>query len=115
MVSAWSTANGVVLGQVATSEHSNEITAIPRLLELLELKNCLVTIDAIGCQTEIVDAIVARGGDYLISVKDNQPKLNAAVSRRSTRPSPRSVGRRARTRRARSRVTVEPTSDVAGF
>lgn len=80
MVSAWSTANGVVLGQVATSEHSNEITAIPRLLELLELKNCLVTIDAIGCQTEIVDAIVARGGDYLISVKDNQPKLNAAVS-----------------------------------
>lgn len=80
MVSAWSTANGVVIGQVATSEHSNEITAIPRLLELLELKNCLVTIDAIGCQTEIVDAIVARGGDYLISVKDNQPKLNAAVT-----------------------------------
>jgi predicted transposase YbfD/YdcC len=80
MVSAWSTANGVVLGQVATSEHSNEITAIPRLLELLELKKCLVTIDAIGCQTEIVDAIVARGGDYLISVKDNQPKLNAAVT-----------------------------------
>ena len=80
MVSAWSVANGVVLGQVAASEHSNEITAIPRLLELLELKNCLVTIDAIGCQTEIVDAIVARGGDYLISVKDNQPKLNAAVT-----------------------------------
>lgn len=80
MVSAWSTANGVVLGQVAASEHSNEITAIPRLLELLELKNCLVTIDAIGCQTEIVDAIVARGGDYLISVKENQPKLNAAVT-----------------------------------
>jgi predicted transposase YbfD/YdcC len=79
MVSAWSTANGVVLGQVATSEHSNEITAIPRLLELLQLKKCLVTIDAIGCQTEIVDAIVEAGGDYLISVKENQPKLNAAV------------------------------------
>jgi predicted transposase YbfD/YdcC len=79
MVSAWSTANGVVLGQVATSEHSNEITAIPRLLALLQLKNCLVTIDAIGCQTEIVDAIVDGGGDYLISVKDNQPKLNAAI------------------------------------
>lgn len=80
MVSAWSTANGVVLGQVATSEHSNEITAIPRLLELLQLKKCLVTIDAIGCQTEIVDAIVEAGGDYLISVKANQPKLNAAVA-----------------------------------
>lgn len=80
MVSAWSTANGVVLGQVATSEHSNEITAIPRLLELLHLKNCLVTIDAIGCQTEIVDKIVDSGADYLISVKDNQPKLNAAVT-----------------------------------
>lgn len=79
MVSAWSTANGVVLGQVATSEHSNEITAIPRLLELLELKKCLVTIDAIGCQTNIVEAIVEREADYLISVKDNQPKLAAAV------------------------------------
>jgi predicted transposase YbfD/YdcC len=79
MVSAWSTANGVVLGQVATEEHSNEITAIPRLLSLLHVKNCLVTIDAIGCQTEIVDAVVAAGGDYLISVKDNQPKLNSAI------------------------------------
>ena len=79
MVSAWSTANGVVLGQVAVDEHSNEITAIPRLLSLLQVKNCLVTIDAIGCQTEIVDAIVDAGGDYLISVKDNQPKLNEAI------------------------------------
>lgn len=79
MVSAWSTANGVVLGQVATSEHSNEITAIPRLLALLQLKNCLVTIDAIGCQTEIVETIIEAGGDYMISVKDNQPKLNTAV------------------------------------
>jgi len=79
MVSAWSTANGVVLGQLATDEHSNEITAIPRLLALLQLKNCLVTIDAIGCQTEIVEKIVEGGADYMISVKDNQPKLRAAV------------------------------------
>ncbi len=79
MVSAWSTANGVVLGQVAADEHSNEITAIPRLLSLLHVKNCLVTIDAIGCQTGIVDAIVEAGGDYLISVKDNQRKLNDAI------------------------------------
>lgn len=80
MVSAWSTVNGAVLGQLATSEHSNEITAIPRLLDLLRLKGCLVTIDAIGCQTAIVEKIVDAGGDYLISVKDNQLKLNAAVT-----------------------------------
>ena len=79
MVSAWSTANGVVLGQVATSEHSNEIEAIPRLLKLLQVKNCLVTIDAMGCQTEIAAAIVDAGGDYMLSVKDNQPKLHAAI------------------------------------
>lgn len=79
MVSAWSTCNGVVLGQVATSEHSNEIPAIPKLLRLLQMKNCLVTIDAMGCQTDIVDEIVQAGGDYLISVKENQPKLSAAV------------------------------------
>lgn len=79
MVSAWSTANGVVLGQVANEEHSNEITAIPKLLELLHLRGCLVTIDAAGCQTNIAEAIVNSGGDYLLSVRDNQPKLRESV------------------------------------
>ncbi len=79
MVSAWSTANGVVLGQVGTDVGSNEIAAIPRLLELLLLKTCLVTIDAAGCQTEIATKITDAGGDYLLSVRDNQPKLHAAV------------------------------------
>lgn len=79
MVSAWSTANGVVLGQVANEEHSNEITAIPKLLELLQLRGCLVTIDAAGCQTNIAAQIVNGGGDYLLSVRDNQPNLRESV------------------------------------
>lgn len=79
MVSAWSTANGVVLGQVGTDVGSNEIAAIPRLLELLYLKGCLVTIDAAGCQTDVATKIVDANGDYLLAVRDNQPKLYAAV------------------------------------
>jgi predicted transposase YbfD/YdcC len=82
MVSAWSTANGVVLGQLANEEGSNEIAAIPRLLELLHLKGCLVTIDAAGCQTNIAAKIVDADGDYLLAVRDNQPKLYAAVVER---------------------------------
>ena len=79
MVSAWSTANGVVLGQLANEEGSNEIAAFPRLLELLHLKGCLVSIDAAGCQTNIAAKIVDAGGDYLLAVRDNQPKLYEAV------------------------------------
>jgi predicted transposase YbfD/YdcC len=75
MVSAWATANHVSLGQVVTDEKSNEITAIPKLLELLEIQGCLVTIDAMGCQREIAAQIVAQGGDYVLAVKENQPKL----------------------------------------
>jgi predicted transposase YbfD/YdcC len=80
MVSAWSAANRVVLGQVKTDEKSNEITAIPRLLELLQLKNCLVTIDAMGCQKDIAAKIVESEADYLLAVKDNQPTLAADVT-----------------------------------
>ena len=79
MVSAWSAQNRVVLGQVKTEEESNEITAIPRLLELLNLKGCRVTIDAMGCQKEIVAKIVDSGAQYQIAVKDNQPTLAAEV------------------------------------
>lgn len=81
MISAWCTANGVVLGQVGTTEGSNEIEAFPRLLDLLRVKGCLVTIDAAGCQTEIAAKIVDKGGDYLLAVRDNQPKLHAAVTK----------------------------------
>jgi predicted transposase YbfD/YdcC len=75
MVSAWATANQVVLGQRKVDEKLNEITAIPELLKLLEISGCIVTIDAIGTQTEIAKAIVAGGGDYLLSVKENQGHL----------------------------------------
>jgi len=75
MVSAWATDNRVVLGQVATEAKSNEITAIPRLLELLVLKGCIVTIDAMGCQSKIAEQIVAAGGDYVLALKGNQGTL----------------------------------------
>lgn len=79
MVSAWATQNQISLGQVVVDDKSNEITAIPRLLELLELSGCLVTIDAMGCQTEIAQAIVDREADYVLSVKGNQPKLYQGI------------------------------------
>jgi predicted transposase YbfD/YdcC len=75
LVSAWATAQHLSLGQVAVDAKSNEITAIPALLELLELKGALVTIDAMGCQKAIARKIVENGGHYALTVKDNQPKL----------------------------------------
>jgi len=75
LVSAWATAQHLNLGQVAVADKSNEITAIPKLLELLDLHGALVTIDAMGCQKEIAAKIRARGGDYALVVKDNQPTL----------------------------------------
>ncbi len=80
LVSAWSVANQLVLGQEATAAKSNEITAIPNLLQILELKGALVTLDAMGCQKEIARQIVGGGGDYVLAVKDNQPTLQAAIS-----------------------------------
>lgn len=75
LVSAWATQANLILGQVAVEGKSNEITAIPKLLELLDLQGALVTIDAIGCQKEIVKKIRARGGDYVLAVKGNQERL----------------------------------------
>jgi predicted transposase YbfD/YdcC len=75
LVSAFATANGVSLGQVATDQKSNEITAIPELLKLLDMKGCLITTDAMGCQGDIAADIVGRGGDYLLAVKGNQGNL----------------------------------------
>ena len=80
MVSAWAAANGMVLGQMKTSEHSNEITAIPALLDLLKVKGCIVTIDAEGCQTEIAKKIREKKADYVLAVKANQPQLLDEVS-----------------------------------
>ncbi len=80
LVSAWATANGITLGQVAVDAKSNEITAIPQLLDLLELKDCVVTIDAAGCQKEIAAKIVDKKADYVLALKENQPTLHAEVS-----------------------------------
>jgi predicted transposase YbfD/YdcC len=79
LVSAWATANGITLGQVAVEAKSNEITAIPQLLALLDLKDCVVTIDAAGCPKEIAAQIVAQEADYVLAVKDNQPTLHEQI------------------------------------
>ena len=81
MVSAWASRAGVVLGQVKTDEASNEITAIPKLLEILSLEGCIVTLDAMGAQTEGVKTIVEKGADYVISLKGNQSSLHEATKR----------------------------------
>ena len=78
-VSAWATANKISLGQVAVAEKSNEITAIPRLLDLLEIAGSVVTIDAMGCQTEIAEKIVEKEADYVLAVKGNQPALHTGI------------------------------------
>jgi predicted transposase YbfD/YdcC len=75
VVSAWASEQSMVLGQVKTDEKSNEITAIPELLKILDLEGCIVTIDAMGCQTEIVKEIVEKEADYVISLKGNQGDL----------------------------------------
>jgi len=76
MISAWSQENQLVLGQLATEAKSNEITAIPELLDLLDLKGTVVTTDALNCQKSIAEKIVDQGGDYLLQVKGNQPSLH---------------------------------------
>jgi predicted transposase YbfD/YdcC len=75
MVSAWAAANQLVLGQVKVNDKSNEITAIPELLQALALEGCIVTIDAMGCQKEIAAIIVDKGADYLLALKENQGTL----------------------------------------
>jgi len=80
MVSAWAEANQLVLGQRKVDEKSNEITAIPELLKILQISGCIVTIDAIGTQTNIAEAIVAAKADYVLSVKENQGHLYEDIS-----------------------------------
>jgi predicted transposase YbfD/YdcC len=81
IVSAWAVENHLTLGQVATDAKSNEITAIPELLELLDLEGAVVTIDAMGCQKEIAADIVGEGGQYVLAVKENQPHLYEDIER----------------------------------
>jgi predicted transposase YbfD/YdcC len=79
MVSAWASANGLVLGQRKVDDRSNEITAIPQLLDLLEVSGCIVTTDAMGCQTAIAEKVIEKDADYVLVVKDNQPRLHEVL------------------------------------
>jgi len=79
VVSAWASEQGLVLGQRCVDGKSNEITAVPELLDQLALENSIVTLDAMGCQTAIAEKILARGGDYLLTLKGNHPLAHAAV------------------------------------
>src|SRR3954447_13850899 len=79
MVSAWATANQISLRQVVVDQKSNEITAIPKLLEMLDVSGCLVTIDAMGCQAEIAGKIIEGKADYVLAVKGNQPTLHDGI------------------------------------
>lgn len=80
LVSAWVAENSLALAQIAVEDKSNEIVAIPRLVELLDLRGATVTIDAMGCQKAIASAIVAKGADYVLALKDNHPTLHAEVA-----------------------------------
>ena len=79
LVSAWATRQGITLGQVAVDSKSNEITAIPKLLEMIELSGAIISIDAMGCQKEIASAIINGKGDYVLAVKGNQPTVQNAL------------------------------------
>ena len=94
LVSAWAARQRLVLGQQACAEKSNEITAIPLLLQRLELTGALVTIDAMGTQTSIADCILARGGDYLLALKNNRPATAADVEAFFANPPPGMIGDR---------------------
>jgi len=80
MVSAWAQTNHLSLGQIKVDSKSNEITAIPRLLEVLAIHGCIVTIDAMGCQTEIAEKIIGKGADYILAVKGNQGTLEQGIN-----------------------------------
>ena len=79
MVNAWAVENRLILGQVKTADKSNEITAIPELLKVIDIKGCIVTTDAMGCQKEIAKQIVDQGGDYVLALKGNQGNLHKEV------------------------------------
>jgi predicted transposase YbfD/YdcC len=75
MVSAWASANSIVLGQRKVDDKSNEITAVPKLLDMLELSGCIITADALNCQRTVAKKAIEKGADYVLAVKENQPRL----------------------------------------
>ena len=91
MVSAFASENGVCIGQVTTDQKSNEITAIPALLQLIMIKNSIVSIDAMGCQKQVAKAIVDKEGNYILAVKQNQNDLHQQVSKLFSITNPTSI------------------------
>lgn len=75
IVNAWISNNSLILGQLKTSSKSNEITVIPELLDMLLVKGCIITIDAMGCQKDIAEKIIDKKADYVLALKGNQPTL----------------------------------------
>jgi predicted transposase YbfD/YdcC len=113
LVSAWASDCGITLGQIATDEKSNEITAIPELIKTIDVRGAIVTIDAMGCQKSIAEAIVESEGDYILTLKDNHPKLRAQIESRfneltakNTSDDVSDVAERGHGRQERRRVTV---------
>ena len=92
MVNAFACKNKIAIGQLRTDQKSNEITAIPELIQLLDLKGALVSIDAMGCQKDIAEAIVSKKADYLLAVKGNQPDLYSAIKKHFREQDPKSTG-----------------------
>lgn len=121
MVSAWVDELSLCLGQIATDQKSNEITAVPMLLDLIEIRGAVVTLDAMGCQQKIVEKIIEREADYVITTKQNQPKLHDAIVQRfedwfESETPDRKVrthrqSKRSRGRIAEQQVTVAPVPD----
>lgn len=91
MVSAFAAGNGLCLGQICCEDKSNEITAIPKLLDLIAIKGCTVTIDAMGCQTQIAEKIKTKEADYILAVKDNQKELHEQVKKMFNITKPSSI------------------------
>jgi predicted transposase YbfD/YdcC len=96
LVSAFASEAGIVLGQVKTSEKSNEMTAIPELLEWLDVRGAIVTIDAMGCPKAIAEKIIDKGGDYLLALTGNQSSLHDDVRLHFEQPAPASLTRMTR-------------------
>lgn len=125
IVSAWASQQGITLGQVAVDSKSNEITAIPQLLGMLELKGTIVSIDAMGCQRKIAAKIINGGGDYVLQVKGNQPSLQAAIeasfaealaSDRLSKARRRTTNEKSRGRRETRDYTIMPLPEsMASF
>lgn len=106
VVTAWVTELGLSLGQIAVDQKSNEITAIPELLSTLDVSGATVTIDAMGCQRAIAEAIIAGGADYILAVKDNQPTLHANLKSAFSAP-PGKRGRKAHATENRGHGRIE--------